>query len=72
MSEATMAKGPRWRCRRCGQDVFTGGQPYEYRLGLADEADGGEDSVLRLCQPCSEDFVDEDERDAYLERLVAA
>jgi hypothetical protein len=71
MSEQVEAeKGPRTSCRLCGMDVFLHGLPLEHRLQVYQEVDGAHEAVLRLCRPCADDFVDEDERDAYLERLV--
>lgn len=67
----TLPKGPSERCRLCGTSDFGKGPPIEHRLKATEETESSQEAVVRLCRPCAEDFSDEDERDAYLERLVA-
>jgi hypothetical protein len=64
--------GPSTRCRLCGRDAFAYGLPYEHRPRRYDDVEWALDAVVRLCRPCADDFITEDERDDYLERLIAA
>jgi len=65
-------RGLRARCRRCGDEVGSKGEPHEMRLVVFEETAPPHEEVLRLCGHCRARFTSDRERNDYLEAVLLA